>query len=534
MRVVHFLPTFSTPNIMHQSGKYLSIIGMSLYFSAVNLGAALTTVSKSFPSGSGKIPMLAHLGGVFAVALALSLVLRFRAKNAATPRPFRILPALLAAASLLCLASPLFISAQSAITWQSLIPPALAMCLFLPVGLHVFFETVPPERYGLFFGLAMGVGELVWVAVLPLLYLIAPEFNDPEPILYMLRLLGFVMTGIGACFAAVLVGLGSPPSSAVPFSTPLPGAPGSNISGTETPGGARPAPGTLGPDNVEPEESRQVRAMLLLLFGAGILNSTLFGITLLNLPRAADSPHLTGYIHFFLTLAAPLAGALLDRTLSTREQTARDSRLQLYFTLLLGAYIAAVPVLSFATGFDNQGALPVLLLAGRQVMLLTILVLTAKTFRKNPFFPLVASFTWGLMLFHLPGIFAGNTLLAFPAIRGILMVVLAAGAIFCLRRTGRAWSALPARLQTPENPETPAPENENAGKLHMFAATFSLTKRETEVLGGIVRHVPHEQLGATLGISESTIRFHQTGLLRKTDMASKRHLAQFFAAWKPE
>jgi len=43
-----------------------------------------------------------------------------------------------------------------------------------------------------------------------------------------------------------------------------------------------------------------------------------------------------------------------------------------------------------------------------------------------------------------------------------------------------------------------------------------------------------DALGDRLGISERTVRFHLSGILRKTGQVSRRRLVFFYATWMPE
>lgn len=404
--------------------------------------------------------------------------------------------------------------------------PALSMCIFLPVGLYVFFTTVPQERQGVQLGLAMAAGELVWLAVLPLLHLLLQGLDAPEPVLYIYKLLGFVMAGIGVCFAVAVMDI--PPLR-------ISGHPSGDYSGSYSDNMSEAA--IVEAPNEKATPLGHGAKALPLLFGAGVFFYLLFGVALLGLPRASEYFHLSGIAPLLLTIVGPLAGIFLDRALNTPDERLRNRRMFQYFLIMLGGAILAIPLWAVVAGFEFQAGLPVLLLAIRQVMFLTILVLTARLAGGSAFFPLLACFTWGLMLFHLPGIQAGTFFLAHSPARLALTATLAAGAVLFLWRAATALNRHLA-LTPPLLSVSPAvvPQHatdEVAAKLLAFSAAFALTKREHQILEGFIRRIPQDTLSEKLGISESTIRFHQTGLLRKTPASSKRRLLQFFTEWEP-
>jgi len=69
-------------------------------------------------------------------------------------------------------------------------------------------------------------------------------------------------------------------------------------------------------------------------------------------------------------------------------------------------------------------------------------------------------------------------------------------------------------------------ENDNLEELHDKASKLlqagqsvhgrvKLTRREDEVLGGVVRSLSNKEIGATLNLSERTVKFHVSNLLAK-------------------
>ncbi len=66
-----------------------------------------------------------------------------------------------------------------------------------------------------------------------------------------------------------------------------------------------------------------------------------------------------------------------------------------------------------------------------------------------------------------------------------------------------------------------------------FLDAFGCTARERAVLGYIISGLDVPAISEALGISESAVRYHQTGLFKKTGQATRRRLMDFFRTWKP-
>lgn len=80
-------------------------------------------------------------------------------------------------------------------------------------------------------------------------------------------------------------------------------------------------------------------------------------------------------------------------------------------------------------------------------------------------------------------------------------------------------------------------ENDNLEELHDKASKLlqagqsvhgrvKLTRREDEVLGGVVRSLSNKEIGATLNLSERTIKFHVSSLLAKFRVRGRMELVQ--------
>lgn len=66
----------------------------------------------------------------------------------------------------------------------------------------------------------------------------------------------------------------------------------------------------------------------------------------------------------------------------------------------------------------------------------------------------------------------------------------------------------------------------DAGAANTMAA---LTKREREVLNHLLEGMSNKEIGNKVNLSERTIKFHVSSLLRKTDCVNRIQLAKKFA-----
>ncbi|MGA2812244.1 MAG: LuxR C-terminal-related transcriptional regulator [Candidatus Acidiferrum sp.] len=72
--------------------------------------------------------------------------------------------------------------------------------------------------------------------------------------------------------------------------------------------------------------------------------------------------------------------------------------------------------------------------------------------------------------------------------------------------------------------------NDKAAKLLQAGKSVNgrvkLTRREDEVLGGVVRSLSNKEIGATLNLSERTVKFHVSSLLAKFRVRGRMELVQ--------
>lgn len=69
----------------------------------------------------------------------------------------------------------------------------------------------------------------------------------------------------------------------------------------------------------------------------------------------------------------------------------------------------------------------------------------------------------------------------------------------------------------PEN----SPKRMESNRRQSNTAPPVLTRRELEVLALLARGMPNRDIGATLYITERTVKYHVTGLLRKLDAGNR-------------
>jgi len=72
--------------------------------------------------------------------------------------------------------------------------------------------------------------------------------------------------------------------------------------------------------------------------------------------------------------------------------------------------------------------------------------------------------------------------------------------------------------------------NEKAGKLlqagHSVTGSIKLTRREEEVLGGVMRSLANKEIASELNLSERTVKFHVSSLLAKFGVRGRMELAR--------
>ena len=83
-------------------------------------------------------------------------------------------------------------------------------------------------------------------------------------------------------------------------------------------------------------------------------------------------------------------------------------------------------------------------------------------------------------------------------------------------------------VMVPAHPNLMVDLNQKAEMLlqagHSVTGPIKLTRREEEVLGGIMRSQSNKEIGATLNLSERTVKFHVSSLLAKFGVRGRMEL----------
>jgi DNA-binding CsgD family transcriptional regulator len=377
----------------------------------------------------------------------------------------------------------------------------------LPVAMRLFFLRTRSGSQALFFGIAVSAGHLCWSLLAPLVAHMsaAPETlagglgNRYLPLLNIARNLAQLL------FTGLCLYLARP----------------------EAAGGIK--------TDRAPHQGRfpaQRFGWLLLPFLACFFLNGFTGY--LFFPRVMGRGLYTEYMHLALVLLIPLAGLWLSRQ--------GDAAL---FRLLGSAALsfAVFPLLLF---LPEPGAIPpwasqavFLICAPAQQILLYGGVLAFARFAQASRVPALAiSTVWLAAFVSVPGrLLAGRLVPAlglslFPAV-----CVLAALCLLSLLALRKAFPLPepPAEEIPPDRPLSGAGSIgalADKGKLAAFAGAFGLSGREIQVLDGLLRQQPLERISGELGVRESTVRYHQTGLFKKTGQGNRKLLTLFYAAWK--
>jgi DNA-binding CsgD family transcriptional regulator len=406
---------------------------------------------------------------------------------------YRLFAALTALTGLFCAAVPILPGDLPLWAFNGR-PPVIGISggLFMPLGLALFFRTAPAGREGFFYGLIMALGELLWVTLFPLL---GGAFADPVPneqAFHLFTLNCLTLGGTGLCLGAALYAHAN----------------------AETDGHSPAGEGGI------PAASGGTRPALLWIFGAGAGLFLLTGLeTGMALPKIALRPGLVGLPYFLPLFFLPLAGRLLDG-----EKPGR-------FMLLLVPACLSLPFLGSAqaNGLLDPLALFCLLSVTRQTLLLAVLTTCARLMKTHTILPLLLTLAHCLHLMQPVGALPRGLLAAFPNGVFTAALALAAGTAFCLWRFRRLLLENPELWELPlEKNAAPEPDME---KFHAFAAAHDLTKREQELLLGLLRGKGLENLGREFGVALSTVYYHQTGILKKTGMPSRSNLLRYFSLW---
>ncbi|GHU05175.1 hypothetical protein FACS1894205_4690 [Alphaproteobacteria bacterium] len=462
----------------------LSALSMGLIHGSISLGLIIVNLRGSGKSGNDPA-LLLHFVLALLVGLGLCLVAK-KKRRIFQSRSFAVLTGL---AGLFCAVLPLLPGDLPMRIFDGH-PPIVSIlaALFLPLGLALFFRAAPRGREGFFYGIVMALGELVWVTLFPLFPPNGGAGGDPAAsgLAFHLFTLSCLTLGCaGLCMSVALYQRGAQrkPAQDAPLWT--------------------------------------MRAALLWIFGAGAGIFFLLGLEMgMSMPKTALAPRLIALPHILPLFFLPLVGWMLDGE--------NPGKLML---LLIPAYLSA-PLFGLAhtNGLLDAPALFCLLAALRQILLLVIFTASVRLMKSHALLPLLLTLAYCLHLMQPGGVILRGQLASLPHGVFAAALVLAAATAFCLWRFRRLlqeglW-ALPA---------LPADNADDVtAKIHAFAAAHKLSGREQELLVGMIQGASLEKISLEMGVALSTVRYHLTGLLKKTGISSQRNLLSYFARWRSE
>jgi DNA-binding CsgD family transcriptional regulator len=372
---------------------------------------------------------------------------------------------------------------------------SISAALFMPVGMTLFFRTAPAGREGFFYGLVMTLGELLWVALFPLL---GGGFDDltasPGRAFHLFTLHCLTMGVTGLCLGTAFY---------------LRDAPKTNMNG--------------------PAVSKETRAALLWIFGAGMGVFILMGLEMgMILPKAALAPGLITLPHFIPLFFLPVAGRMLDGE--------KPGRLM----LLLVPACLSLPFLvpAQANGLLDPLALFCLLSVTRQTLLLAVLTVCARLMKTHNLLPLLLTLAHCLHLMQAVGALPRGLLAVFPYGVFAVALFLAVGTVCCLWsfrslliRKPKLW-ALPQE-KVASMPEAGLPMEVDPGRLAAFAKNYGLSRQEFSVMAMLVEGRSTDDIAKVMNVAESTVRKYVSRMLQKTAVPNRVALMALFAAQNP-
>lgn len=510
---------------MHQS-SFFPVFCIAVFFILRNLYACTLVLTPEMHSATGARGVL-HLTFLFFFAIALflgaytigrgALCTDSRGAALAPLRAQRIFSILLAGILAILGIGSLILHLEPGMPRFPL--PAVAYGLFWLVATALFFAAVP-DRHGYRFGCGVAAGELIWLILLPAINVIESEAQVHTQLVHLGRLIGvaYVVLGLSLAWAV----------------TAKPGLLFPVAQKTHAGGGA---------GNLVKGAGRRLQWGL---FAAALLLFFLFGMGtgLVPFPKLNHAATVPNVGHYLLLLCSPLAGELVDRAAAGHMRGGR------ILAAAIMAFACSIPVLLFAKQFfswsaPSEIALP-FFLVGREMFFVPLVALTGY---------LVAS-VWSRA--HLPlffgvihclyfivsflGVwFVQNPIVKNSEVGTILSLCLLAGFGLLLFRICRGAEGFFAKasekkevfvLPAVEPPYANQPSA--SAKFVAFCTDFSLTRREKELLGGLVDGVPMSEACGAMGITERTFRFHLKGILKKTGMINRRRLLIFYGGWSRE
>ena len=533
------VPAFQAPPLSSSSSRAAPVVMLVLFYLVHNIGTVFFQ-ARGVPAEQGGNAVVAYFTGIFTGALALALLERYHASRfSGSSAPGAPIISITWVALLFMLVLPaVFCQISFRFTgWEgtpfnNFFQPML-WSMSLPVALRLFFLRVRFESQALFFGIAVGAGHICWALLIPLAMHAGQIFSAGPEVLAnglenrFLSFLNITRNLMQLAFAGLCVHLARMHAAAEP----------AHIAGEA---GETACPyGAASPEG--PKYSRRFLLLLLPFLACFFFN----GFTgYLFFPRLVGRGLYPEYMHLAQALFFPLLGLWITRQ--------NDTSLPRVFRLLGGAVLsfAIFPLLLFLPLADHAGPsvshqvgqLVYLVCAITQQILLYCGALAFSRFVPYSRFPaLMICAVWLAAAVSIPGRFLAAWLL--PALGLSPFLIACVLAVLCLVSLFALYRAFPlpqvpfASLFTGDIPALAAQVAGNLPerrKLDNFAIVFNLSNRETQVLSGYLQNLSLEDICVKLGIRESTLRYHQTGLFKKIGQKSRDRLVRFYETWKPE
>ncbi|GHV50972.1 hypothetical protein FACS1894168_2780 [Deltaproteobacteria bacterium] len=460
---------------MRRDSFLLPVLSLGLLYCSMAFTAIVVNMS-----GSGRPGTLLHFALVFAMAAGMVWAgRRWRLRG--------FLAGLSVLLGLVCLAMPQLPDALFLSIALRGKPPLLSICasLLFPVALALFFRAIPAGRESFFYGLVMALGEILWAVLFPLLTSSSAGTPDNR-LLYLFALSCLAMGGMG-----LLLGLTLWLRPAV---------------------SQAPARGSVG----------EKRVPLLWLFVAGAAFFALVGLeTGMGQPKLALSPQFISLAHVLSLFLLPLTGYVLD--------SRKPERLAVIFIWPLMAAVLLMPVFVAVHLRGDLGlvALFCLSLVIRQILLLVVFSTVGRLLKTHAWLPLLLALAHCLHLAQLGGVATRGLVADLPLGLFTAACLFAALTLFCL------WRFRLVLQRRPELWELPQEETDPQKNL-AFATSYGLTGREQDILLGLLRGMTLEDMEQELGVTMRTVRYHITGLLKKTGKPSRQKLLLYYNTWKPQ
>ena len=388
--------------------------------------------------------------------------------------------------------------------------------LYVPVCFHFFRTRVPARLYMPYCGIALGGGHVVWGLLAPLagpLTVQAPALAAAAAVQYqlMLNIVQLAFT-VGICFILYRLSTRHPPQT-----RPLTGI----IHALHL--------GSTQPAFFSPKVPEQGFPVLFLLPVGVIFFMNGVGGNIYSARLHTYGPF-PGLMHLAIGSLFCLAAFSLRH---------RNTLLKPY---LYGAFLlmAVSPGLFLlpSTSMAYQ-AMHSVFSIGHQSLIL-FCAFTTLTHAPQSKWPLTATCSaWLITGMNLPGaLFSHFVLPHLPFSRFAVLCACAVLALALFPLLRKAFPLPEAPEEALEEPHTIGAENglsiqeATAASLAAFAAHYTLTERERQIVALLVQGASSEEMTQTLGIKDSTLRPYISRLLKKTETDNRLHLARLASSFQ--